>query len=183
MNHTAKQAVHLWLEMIIGLTWGNSSLVILFGQFYYFILEQFWPWFAVRISSLGHIGGRLTVQRVCTLTKEILKSKTISVEKYLPLTNKYTLSLSLKIFGQNDLVLIMTPPQVPLMKNPALCNGCVWLCAEPQGPTVNITWQWEKKGIKRFFWSLIHLSPVTDKACRVEWWKDDFPWGEQEATL
>lgn len=40
MNRTTKQAVHSWYKMIIGLTWGNSSLVILFCQLYYFTLTH-----------------------------------------------------------------------------------------------------------------------------------------------
>lgn len=57
------------------------------------------------------------------------------------------------------------PPRVAQMKEPAMCNGCVWHCAEPQGPGVNITWQCEKGGPKkRHFWSLIHLSPVSSVA-------------------
>lgn len=41
------------------------------------------------------------------------------------------------------------PPRVAQMKEPAMCNGCVWHCAEPQGPGVNITWQCEKGGPKK----------------------------------
>ena len=68
-------------------------------------------------------------------------------------------------------------PQVPEMKKPVMCvmcNWCAWHCAEPRGPRVNITWQCEKRERKGSFWSLIHLSPVTDKAGGVGGWKDDF---------
>lgn len=59
-----------------------------------------------------------------------------------------------------------------------------WHCAERQGPRVNITWQCRgnKRG-GRLFWSLIHPSPVTNKGCRVEQCKDDFPRGDQGAIL
>lgn len=70
--------------------------------------------------------------------------------------------------------------QVPQIKKSLPRVIGVWHCAAPQRPRVNITWQ---RGGKRFFWSLIHPSPVTDKACRVGQCKDDFPRGEQAAML
>lgn len=74
--------------------------------------------------------------------------------------------------------------QVPQIERSLPRVIAAWHCAEPQGPRVNITWQGGgKKRGERFFWSLIHPSPVTDKACRVGQCKDDFPQGEQGAML
>lgn len=88
------------------------------------------------------------------------------VVEYSPLNRGFVLGFPLKMskwFGFNKGT--SAPPQVPQMKNPAMCNGCVWHCAEPRGPGVNRTWQCEKKGgrakKKRFFWSLSHLSPLS----------------------
>lgn len=111
------------------------------------------------------------------------------VVEYSPLNRGFVLGFPLKMskwFGFNKGT--SAPPQVLQMKKPVMCNGCVWRCAEPQGPGVNITWQCEKGGggakIKKVL--LIpysSLPPVTDKAGGFGRWKDDFPRGEREASL
>lgn len=74
MNRTAKQAVHSWFKMIIGLTWGNSSLVILFCQLYHFMLTQFdlskkknTPWGTERKDSLWNRQHVLIAKRQSSL--------------------------------------------------------------------------------------------------------------------
>lgn len=59
-------------------------------------------------------------------------------------------------------------PRVAQMKEPAMCNGCVWHCTEPQGPGVNITWQCEKNWAKKGSFDPLFISPLSATwLCRV----------------
>lgn len=162
-----------WLRMVSGLTRGGGSIVPAFCQLYHLLYRTM----VALVCDKNVIGSQRLVSKDSNF---FIKSNFFPFGFQQVGPSVLSLPLKTKWFGFSNGPNPTT--QVPqIERNPPLIIG-VWHCAEPQGPRVNITWQWREKRGERFFWSLIHPSPVTDKACKVGQCKDDFPQGEQRSN-